>query len=195
MSVVLVSTESSRPFAGRLGERLGVPLQAVERRTFPDGEEYLRFDLADRFELVGKDLVLVGATERPSSLDDLYRLGCGAVKSGARSLTLVVPYFGYSTMERASRPGEVVTAKAIARQLSAIPRAPQGNRVLLMDLHSAGIVHYFEGDTVALERTPRPGWSLPLRPWRWRACAWPPPTWAGPSGWKRSPTSCTRRWP
>jgi len=42
-------------------------------------------------------------------------------------------------------------AKTIARQLSAIPRAAQGNRVLLMDLHSAGIVYYFEGDTVALE--------------------------------------------
>src|SRR5947209_15540739 len=64
---------------------------------------------------------------------------------------LVVPYLGYSTMERATRPGEVVAAKVIARQLSAVPRAPAGNRVLLMDLHAAGIVYYFEGDTVALE--------------------------------------------
>jgi ribose-phosphate pyrophosphokinase len=64
---------------------------------------------------------------------------------------LVIPYFGYSTMERATRPGEVVTAKTIARQLSAVPRATRGNWVLLTDLHSAGIVHYFEGDTVALE--------------------------------------------
>ena len=114
-------------------------------------ERYARFDLADRFELVGKDVVAVGATEGAASLDDLYRLGCGAAKHGARSLTLVVPYFGYSTMERATRPGEVVTAKIIARQLSAIPRATRGNWVLLMDLHSAGIVHYFEGDVVALE--------------------------------------------
>jgi ribose-phosphate pyrophosphokinase len=45
----------------------------------------------------------------------------------------------------------VVTAKTIARQLSAVPRATRGNWVLLMDLHSAGIVHYFEGDAVALE--------------------------------------------
>jgi ribose-phosphate pyrophosphokinase len=54
-------------------------------------------------------------------------------------------------MERAVRPGEVVTAKTIARQLSAIPRATHGNWILLMDLHSTGIVHYFEADTVALE--------------------------------------------
>src|SRR5262249_48337676 len=58
---------------------------------------------------------------------------------------------GYSTMERATRPNEVVTVKTIARQLSAIPRARRGNWVVMMDLHSPGIVHYFEGDTVSLE--------------------------------------------
>jgi ribose-phosphate pyrophosphokinase len=147
----LVSTVPSRPFAERLAAQLGVPLAGVERRPFPDGEKYLRFEIADRLGLLGQDVVIVGATENSDSLEDVYRLGSAACASGARSLTLVVPYFGYSTMERAVRPGEVVTAKVIARRLSAMPRAARGNRVLLMDLHSAGIVSYFEGDTVALE--------------------------------------------
>jgi ribose-phosphate pyrophosphokinase len=151
MNVALVSTESSAPFARRLAGHLGVPVTPVERQQFPDGERYLRFDLADPFQLLGTQLVIVGATDSAASLDDVFRLGCTAVKHGVRSLMLVIPYFGYSTMERAARPGEAVTAKVIARQLSAIPRATRGNWVLLMDLHSAGIVHYFEGDTVALE--------------------------------------------
>jgi ribose-phosphate pyrophosphokinase len=151
MSVVLVATVSSQPFARRLADHLGVPLSPVERRDFPDGESYLRFDLADRLDLLGKHVVIVGATDSGTSLDEVYRLGCAAAKHGARSLTLVIPYFGYSTMERSVKPGEVVAAKAIARQLSAIPRATQGNHVLLMDLHSAGIVHYFGDDTVVLE--------------------------------------------
>jgi ribose-phosphate pyrophosphokinase len=151
MAVVLISTVSSLAFANRLASRLGVQVAAVERQRFPDGENYLRFDIAERLDLLGNHVVLVGATDNATSLDELYRLGCTAVKHGARSLILVIPYFGYSTMERSVRPGEVVVAKTIARQLSAIPRAAQGNRVLLMDLHSAGIVYYFEGDTVALE--------------------------------------------
>jgi ribose-phosphate pyrophosphokinase len=151
MAVTLVTTLSSRPFADRLAERLGVEVAPVERRDFPDGERYLRFEGDDRFALLGQDVVIVGATESGESLDDVYRLAAEAAKHGARSLVLVVPYFGYSTMERATRPGEVVTAKVIARQLSAVPRATRGNWVLLMDLHTAGIVHYFEGDTVALE--------------------------------------------
>jgi ribose-phosphate pyrophosphokinase len=151
MSIVLVSTPSSLPFAERLAGLLAVPVSPVDRRHFPDGESYLRFDLADRLGLLGKDVVIVGATESEASLQEVHRLGSAAAKSGARSLTLVIPYFGYSTMERAVRPGEVVTAKTVARQLSAIPQASQGNRVLLMDLHSAGIVHYFEGDIAPLE--------------------------------------------
>jgi ribose-phosphate pyrophosphokinase len=59
-------------------------------------------------------------------------------------------------MERAVKPGEVVSAKTVARMLSAIPRAPGGNWVVLMDLHSSGIVHYFEGDLVALELYAQP---------------------------------------
>jgi ribose-phosphate pyrophosphokinase len=151
MTLHLVSTPSSHPFAQRLAAHLGVPLAAVERRQFPDGEAYLRFESTDRLALLNRAVVIVGATDSSASLDEVYRLGCAAVKNGARSLVLVIPYFGYSTMERAVQPGEVVTAKVIARQLSAIPRAPGGNRILLMDLHAAGIVHYFEADTLALE--------------------------------------------
>jgi ribose-phosphate pyrophosphokinase len=151
MSVLLVSTVSSLPFAQRLAGHLGIAPANVERRQFPDGERYLRFDVADRFGLLDRDVVIIGATESAGSLEDVYRLGCAAGSFGARSITLVIPYFGYSTMERAVRPGEVVTAEVIARQLSGIPRAARGNRVLLMDLHSAGIVYYFQADTVALE--------------------------------------------
>ncbi|HEX5271886.1 MAG TPA: ribose-phosphate diphosphokinase [Gemmataceae bacterium] len=151
MSVLLVSTVSSEPFARRLAGHLGVPLSAVERRQFPDGERYLRFEVADRFGLLDRDVVIVGATDGDAGLADVYRLASEAGRCGARSLNLVVPYFGYSTMERAVHPGEVVTAEVIARQLSGIPRAARGNRVLLMDLHAAGIVHYFGADTVALE--------------------------------------------
>jgi ribose-phosphate pyrophosphokinase len=76
---------------------------------------------------------------------ELYDLACGLSSYGARSLSLVVPFFGYSTMERAVHPGEVVTAKNRARLLSSIPAASNGNRIFLVDLHVDGITHYFEG--------------------------------------------------
>src|SRR5947207_3212662 len=102
MSVILVSTQSSRPFAERVAGHLGVPLTPLARRQFPDGESYLRFDLGDRFALLEQHVVIVGATDSPTSIDEVYRLGCTAAKSGAASLVLLIPYFGYATMERAT---------------------------------------------------------------------------------------------
>ncbi len=153
MDITLVSTSTSGDFAARLAQALGVPAAPVERQTFPDGETYLRLPMPDRFGLLGRAVVLAGAAESHDSIDELYRLACASVKYGAERLVLAVPYLAYSTMERAVKPGEVVTAKTIARQLSAIPRAPRGNWILLLDLHAAGIVHYFEGDAVAVELT------------------------------------------
>lgn len=113
----------------------------VECRLFPDGERYLRI----LSPVEGRNVVMVGGTISDSDTLELYDLSCELVMCGARSLTLVVPYFGYSTMERAVKPGEVVTAKARARLLSSIPTAGWGDRILLFDLHTEGIPHYFEG--------------------------------------------------
>ena len=116
---------------------------AIERKTFPDGERYLRL-LDDPW---ARDVVLLGGT--PSDLDwlEVYDLACALSRAGVRSLSLVVPYFGYSTMERAVRSGEVVTAKSRARLISAVPPCEGGTRVFLFDLHTDGIEFYF-GDTV-----------------------------------------------
>ncbi len=112
----------------------------IERRAFPDSERYLRVVT----QVEDHDVVLLGGTFDDSETLEIFDLGCGIVRSGAKSLTLVIPYFGYSTMERAVKNGEVVTAKNRALLLSAIPNADTNNRVFLLDLHSEGIPYYFE---------------------------------------------------
>lgn len=131
------------PLAATLTARLGGEAGAVERSTFPDGERYQRIATA----VEERSVVIVGGTIDDAATLALYDLASAAVTYGARRLSLVVPYFGYSTMERAVKPGEVVVAKNRARLLSTIPHASAGNRVLLLDLHSEGIPHYFEGLT------------------------------------------------
>ncbi len=118
----------------------------LDIKTFPDGERYLRI----ASDVVGREVMLIGGTIDDRATLTLYDLACGIVKYGARRLTLVVPYYAYSTMERAVKPGEVVTAKTRARLISAIPPASYGNRIVLLDLHSEGIPHYFEGEITAV---------------------------------------------
>lgn len=106
---------------------------------FPDGELYQKIDT----QISGHDVFIVGGTISDSETLELFDLACGAVQYGAKSLTLVIPYYGYSTMERAVKPGEIVKAKTRAILLSAIPHAPNGNKIIFIDLHSEGIPHYF----------------------------------------------------
>ncbi len=123
----------------------------VENRRFPDGEHYIRF----LTECVDRDVVVLGGTVTDSDTLMVYDLACGTVGHGARSLTLLVPFFGYQTMERREKAGEVVTAKTRARLLSSIPPAGLGNRVVMVDLHSAGIPHYFSGEVRPVHLTAR----------------------------------------
>jgi ribose-phosphate pyrophosphokinase len=122
--------------------RLGpFELGLVERKEFPDGEHYRRITS----DVLNRDVTLLGGTVSDTDTLEVFDLATTLVMAGAHSLTLVIPYFGYSTMERALKPGEVVTAKTRAMLLSTIPRASEGDRVVLLDLHSEGIPHYFEG--------------------------------------------------
>ena len=139
--MIVFAIDRYEELARELARRGGVDAGTVRRRLFPDGEHYLRVedDVSDR------EVVLVGGTVDHDATLELYDLACAIVESGASTLTLVVPYFGYSTMERAVMPGEAVMAKNRARILSSIPRAKLGNQIVLLDLHSEGIPHYFEG--------------------------------------------------
>jgi ribose-phosphate pyrophosphokinase len=114
----------------------------LERKTFPDGERWLRI----RTEVYGKNVVLLGGTTDDRSTLEIFDLASGLVALGADNLSIVVPYFGYSTQERAVLPGEVVTAKSRASLLSSIPKARLSTEIVLLDLHTPGIAHYFDPD-------------------------------------------------
>jgi ribose-phosphate pyrophosphokinase len=140
---LIFSTTSYEYLARKIAGLSGWDCGSVARKTFPDGEHYLRIetDPADR------DVVLVGGTTDEAATLELYDLACGLVADGAYRLRMVIPFYGYSTMERSVRAGEVVTAKTRARLLSSIPMASRGTQVFLLDLHVASIAHYFEGGT------------------------------------------------
>lgn len=149
---LLFVSQSYAELGRRVADCGGLDIGEVERREFPDGERYRRLITQSR----GREIVLLGGTISDSDTLELYDLACALVYYGARRLTILLPFFGYSTMERAVRPGEVVTAKARARLFSSVPPAANGNRVFLMDLHVQGITHYFEGSVQPVHVSARP---------------------------------------
>src|SRR5262249_55894485 len=120
---VILSIEAYGYLAAELAARCGGVAGEIERGTFPDGERHLRVIS----EVNDRDVVLVGGTVSDAATLELYDLACAIVENGAATLTLIVPWFGYSTAERAGAPGEAVVAKTRARLLSSIPAAKLGN--------------------------------------------------------------------
>jgi len=158
MDFTVFSTQNSRYLAEKICARLGklASLKNIERWQFDDGEQYYRLDIEKSDALMGKDVIFVGSTHTDDDLLELYRVGCGLAEHGTRRRIFIIPFFGYSTMERAVKPGEIVTAKKNAHLLSAIPNTGLGNIFLFLDLHTPGLVHYFEGNCLRYEVNSEP---------------------------------------
>ena len=127
--------------ADELARIAALPRGELQRSIFPDGEHYLRV----RSEVIDRHVVVVGGTISDEATLEIYDIASALVEYGASTLTLIVPWYGYATMDRAAHAGEAVTAKHRARIFSSIPPAKLGNQILLLDIHSEGIPHYFEG--------------------------------------------------
>lgn len=143
--MLLFATRSYAYFRDELKSLVQGEAGRLETKAFADGEIYHR--IVD--DVAGRDVALVGGAISESETLELFDVASGLVHAGARALTLVVPYYGYATMDRAVRPGEIVKAKTRARLLSSIAHARETNRILLLDLHAEGIQYYFEGGMLA----------------------------------------------
>lgn len=152
---LVLSTLSSAYFAEGITRHLGSTLGAIERKTFGNGESYYRIAVNDRFELVGRTIIFVGCTQTDADILEIFRVGTELAAHGARRIIFAIPFFGYSTMERAGMRGEVVTAKANALLLSRIPSGDFPNCFIMMDLHTLGIIQYFEGNSLRLHLSSR----------------------------------------
>lgn len=145
---ILFATTPYAYLARQLLQLAGPRLEAGQMtvRDFPDGEHYHRIDS----EVRGRHVWVLGGTVNDTATLELFDIAQGCVQCGAFSLTIIIPYFGYSTMERGTRPGEIVKAKNRALLFSSIPRTPLGNRIVLFDLHAEGIPYYFDSDVQPL---------------------------------------------
>ncbi|MBP5343791.1 MAG: ribose-phosphate pyrophosphokinase [Alphaproteobacteria bacterium] len=127
----------------------------IETQKFPDGEHYWKIENCEKIK--GNPAIYICGTINDEAIFELYNVASTLVREQCSSLHLILPYFGYSTMERAVKDGEVVTAKNIACLLSSIPISPQGNFIYMMDLHSLGTQYYFEKSLHPIHLT---SWSV-----------------------------------
>lgn len=117
---------------------LGIDLGALTIKRFADGEVYVKIEESIR----GCDVFLLQPTCPPVNdhLMELLVMIDAARRASARSITVVMPYFGYARADRKTQGRESIAAKLVANLLT---QAGAG-RVLALDLHSLQTIGYFD---------------------------------------------------
>ncbi|MDN3506896.1 MAG: ribose-phosphate pyrophosphokinase [Simkaniaceae bacterium] len=137
-SFLLFSGSSHPELAEKVARGLGISLGKVSLSTFPDRE--ISVEILDNVR--GRDaFVLQTIARRPNHyLMELLIFVDALKRASCRSITAVIPYFGYARQDRKDKGRVPITARLVADLLE---RAG-ADRVLTMDLHAPQIQGFFD---------------------------------------------------
>ena len=133
----LFSGSSNVSLAEKIASALGTSVSPREIFIFPDGER--RVQLQEN--VVDEDVVLVQSTATPADTNymELFFLCDAAKRSGAKSLTVVMPYMGYQRQDHVFRDGEAVSLEVVIHMLESL----SVTRAIALDLHTIKIPEFF----------------------------------------------------
>ncbi|CAK9881027.1 unnamed protein product [Sphagnum jensenii] len=117
---------------------MGLNLGGIKIKRFADGEIYVQLQESVR----GCDVFLVQPTCPPANenLMELLIMIDACRRASAKTITAVIPYFGYARADRRTQGRESIAAKLVANLIT----EAGANRVLACDLHSGQSMGYFD---------------------------------------------------
>ncbi|MCL2711869.1 MAG: ribose-phosphate diphosphokinase [Methanomassiliicoccaceae archaeon] len=133
--MIVIGGSTSRDLAKELAVKLDCKCILASSTRFPDGECYTRLE----GESLHDDVVIVQNTYPDTSIIEMFLIQDAAKRMGAKSITLVIPYFGYARQDRIFKPGEPESAKVMAKHLGMIC-----NRVITIDIHKETVLKNFK---------------------------------------------------
>ena len=141
---MIIGGPSSQLLAGKIATILGQELALCEYKTFPDGEAYSQ--VASELE---DEVTIIQSTPKDSDIIYLMQLldACREKK-----ITLVIPYFGYARQDKIFKPGEPMTARAIASALN--PLLGEEGNVYTVNIHARSVLSQFRCPAENLDATP-----------------------------------------
>ncbi|NQY19890.1 MAG: ribose-phosphate pyrophosphokinase [Campylobacteraceae bacterium] len=133
----LFSGTANREFADKVGKYLNVEVGDASLKQFSDGEISVQITESVR----GEDVYIIQPTCSPTNdnLMELLIMIDAFKRSSAKSISAVVPYYGYARQDRKAAPRVPITAKLVADLLEKAGI----DRIITLDLHAAQIQGFF----------------------------------------------------
>ncbi|MFJ8585960.1 ribose-phosphate diphosphokinase [Streptomyces sp. NPDC093595] len=146
--LMLFSGRAHPELAEEVAHQLGVALVPTKAFDFANGEIYVRFQESAR----GADCFLIQSHTAPINkwiMEQLIMIDA-LKRASARSITVIIPSYGYARQDKKHRGREPISARLIADLL----KCSGADRILTVDLHTDQIQGFFDGPVDHLSALP-----------------------------------------
>lgn len=133
----IVSLTANPDMAVEIAKTIGVEVLPTELTHFADGE--ILFTGKKSFR--GDNVYIIQSTCAPVTERLMELLICidACKRASAKTITCVMPYFGYARQDRKAKPRQPISAKLVADMLE----TAGADRVVSSDLHASQIAGFF----------------------------------------------------
>ncbi|MET8860573.1 MULTISPECIES: ribose-phosphate diphosphokinase [unclassified Streptomyces] len=125
--------------AQEVAHKLGVGVVPTKAFDFANGEIYIRYQESAR----GADCFLMQSHTAPINkwiMEQLIMIDA-LKRASARSITVIVPFYGYARQDKKHRGREPISARLVADLM----KTAGADRILTVDLHTDQIQGFFDG--------------------------------------------------
>ncbi|MFC6332568.1 ribose-phosphate diphosphokinase [Paenibacillus septentrionalis] len=136
--IKIFSGSSNRQLAQSVCEHLDVSLGNATISRLQSGEIHVSYEESLR----NCDVFLIQSLSHPVNehLVELLVMIDAAKRASAKTINIVMPYYGYARQERKSKPREPISAKMVADVISTVG----AERIITLDLHADPIQGFFD---------------------------------------------------
>lgn len=133
----IFSGSSSIDLAEEIAISINLILSSFELTVFTDGERRLRV----LENVVDEDVIIIQSAGMPIDQNymELFFMIDAINRSGAKSITIVVPYLGYQRQDHVFRDGEARSIEVIIKIIESM----NIDKIVVLDLHSIKIPELF----------------------------------------------------
>ncbi|MGC5343963.1 ribose-phosphate diphosphokinase [Streptomyces sp. DT24] len=146
--LLLFSGRAHPALAEGIAAELGTTLVPTKAIDFANGEIYIRYHQSVR----GADCFVIQSHTAPvnkSIMEQLIMIDA-LKRASARSITVIVPFYGYARQDRKHSGREPISARLMADLLT----TAGADRILTIDLHADQIQGFFDGPVDHLSAMP-----------------------------------------